>query len=710
MKKTLSVAGVFIIIAGMASAGYHMIQNPLYTGNSENALETSLSSEEIGGIYSEKISEESSDLKEISWVLNDDGTYTFTNNVGEKDSIYAWYVLGKSDEVIFKTKYSDSKDFVYDLKDNYSLVIKGFVRTGTDADYEQTSYRLPASEILGLKKYTVNNISIPKNIDKLLFDALPLFGEATLAAEDVRKGDGSAWEVDLTLPVDWTCPNITSRSYGVRVNGFWFLDEIFKEYFLENKESDGKLILSYMIDWAEQNPVYSESSEWIWHDDATARRVAKWCICYHFLENLCSDQEKATIEASLSYQAQLLASDDFYTKRHNHGMFQDMALILYSILFENNSELQKQYIEKALSRTGDYLDYVYASDGVHKEHSPYYARDVLANTLFLERLVHDISPEFSEYIQQYITGGQEYLIQLIKPDGSWPSLGDSSRNPNAVSQIKDIMDDNIEFQYIESTGEDGSCPALDKVFPDGGYAIFRSSWSDSANEGTWMLFNAATHSSTHKHGDDLEVLLYHKGDLFVEAGKRNYNYSDEMTAWSYSGYGHNVLLIDGESYPVKIGANGFQSIYPDALKTGITDYEIGESISSVTGFECRFEDIEQTRELTYNRTENTVIIDDTLEASKAYDGTLLWHIAEGVDVVETSSGWDFFRNNELVASMTVFSDTEFHLETIRNQEGEYPYISWIFNGYDTPSFGSLLKINFAGNSGKTEIAALIQLY
>lgn len=682
MKKAMSVAGILIIIAGMIFAGCHIIQDPLYTA----------------------------DAKEISWILNRDGTYTFTNHMGEEDSVYAWYVLDENDEVIFKTNYSDSMEFIYDLKEDYSLTIKGFVRTGTEADYEQTSYRLPVAEILGLREYSVTDMSIPENMDELLIDALPLFGNTTLAAEDVKKGNGSAWEVDLSIPVDWTCPNISLRSFGTYVNGFWFLDEIFKEYLLEGNEADGKIILSYMLDWAEQNPVYSESSEWIWHDDATARRVARWCIYYNFLENLCSEQERAAIETSLSYQAQLLGSDDFYTKRHNHGMFQDMALILYSILIENNAELQLQYIEKALSRTGDYLDYVYTSDGVHKEHSPYYARDVLANTLFLERLVHDISPEFSNHISNISKGGQEYLLQLIRPDGSWPSLGDSAQNPNAVSSIKNIMYDNTELQYIQSNGKSGTCPSSDKVFEDGGYAIFRSSWSDSANEGTWMLFNAATHSSTHKHGDDLEVILYHKGDLFVEAGKRNYNYSDEMTAWSYSGYGHNVLLIDGESYPVKIGANGFQSIYPDALKTGITDYEIGESISSVTGFECRFKDVEQTRELTYNRTDNTVTIDDTLEASKSYDGTLLWHIAEGVDVVETSSGWDFFRDDELIASMTILSDTEFHLETIRGKEGSYPYMTWIFNGEDSPSYGSLLKINFDGNSGKTEITALIQLY
>ena len=155
--------------------------------------------------------------------------------------------LYENGETIYKTKYDGSPEFVYDLQNDNSLTIKGFVRTGTEADYEQTSYKLPAVEILGIKKYALASTSVPDNIDELLIEALPLFGNTTLPAESVRKEDGSAWETDLSLPVDWTCPDISLRSYGTYVNGFWFLDDIFREYLLEGNESDGKIIISYML-------------------------------------------------------------------------------------------------------------------------------------------------------------------------------------------------------------------------------------------------------------------------------------------------------------------------------------------------------------------------------------------------------------------------------------------------------------------------------
>lgn len=401
------------------------------------------------------------------------------------------------------------------------------------------------------------------------------------------------------------------------------------------------MIIAYVIDWASQNTEYYSEDEWVWHDDATAMRVLRMSIFYDEFKGLCSSNEQKLVEDSLAYQAQLLMSDAFYTKRHNRGMHQDIALLAYALLFTNN-ELQEQYISKALSRVGDYLDYVYTRDGIHKEHSPFYARDVLGDCILLLNLLTEISPEFSEHISKYVEGSKEYLLQIIKPDGTWTSLGDSSKAVG-ISSLKNIMYNNKEYLYLTSKGKHGTQPTNEMVFEEGGYAIFRSSWKDSAEDATWMLFNAATFSSTHKHGDDLEVLIFHKGDLFVEAGKRDYNYADSQTAWAYSGYGHNVLLVDGEAYPVKTGANGFQSIYPDAIKTGIIDYSINKNICSVTGSQYRFNEIEQTRTLRYYKNENIVDIEDIIQSERNYGGALLWHLAEGIMAKETDGGWNLFR-------------------------------------------------------------------
>lgn len=643
--------------------------------------------------------------EEITWVQNEDGSYTFTNNAGDENSVYAWYVLDETGEAIYKTKYSDSMDFTYDLAGNRNLTIKGFIRTGTEEQYDQTSIKVQASNVLGPAVYSVKSVNLPENGHELLRDEILNSGQATLPVESVMEGDGSAWNVDLNLPVDWRCLDITNRSYGFRTNGLVFLDDTYSEYCSTGDEKYAKLIMTYVIDWAKQNQEYKADDEWVWHDDATALRVFRMSLYYDEFKELCTRKEQKMIEDSLAFQAELLTSDEFYTEKHNHGMHQDIALLTYALLHAEG-EQQKEYIAKALSRTGDYLDYVYTDDGIHKEHSPFYAIDVLSDDIFLQKLLRDISPEFVAHINQYIVGAQEYVIQISEPDGTYPSIGDSGKHDLTV--LKDIMADNAEYLYVVSDGKDGTAPKNGMVFEDGGYAIFRSSWEDAPDEATWMLFNASTFSSAHKHGDDLEVLLYHKGELFVEAGNRDYNYTEKQTAWIYSGYGHNVLLINDKPYPVKIGANGFQAIYAEALKTKIIDSLLEEGIYTVTGYECRFEDVEQTRTLEYDMVKNTVRVEDVMEADKTYDGTLLWHVAQGVTVKEADNGWKLYRDGNEVASVVVTGDTDIELETIVG-EGEYPYCTWIFNGNKNPSYGSLLKINFEGTKGKNEITTTVYL-
>lgn len=526
---------------------------------------------------------------------------------------------------------------------------------------------------------------------------------------DLRNANGSRWGVDLNLPMDWSCPLTVQRSYKFLVNGFFFTTSLYYEYEDNGSPEDGRKVLAYMLDWSRQNPVYDESAEWQWHDDATAMRVLHWCIYYLKLKEICSSAEREQLEKSLAYQAELLFSDEFYKPRHNHGMHQDIALIIYAI-FYGKEDQQRDYIGKALVRTGEYLDFVYTPDGIHKEHSPYYARDILNDINMLVDTLREISPAFSEHVRRYAKGGQEFMLNIIQPNETFPSLGDSAKWPLQITYLDDILSDNLDYQYLISQGKKGKPPATDVVFPEGGYAIFRSAWEDK-EQATWMLFNAATHSSVHKHADDLEVLLYHKGELFVEAGKRNFNYLDEQTAWAYSGYAHNVLLVNGKSYPVKIGKNGFQSIFPEALNTKITAWNVEDGISSVTGYECRFPGVEQERTLVYDRYIQQVLIKDVITAKETFQGTLLWHVAEGVQVKKLSeqTGWLFFREGEFIARAEVQAEVPYQLETIIGESGEYPYVPWIFNGRDDPVYGSLLKVNFEGIAGTSRITLRMSL-
>lgn len=539
------------------------------------------------------------------------------------------------------------------------------------------------------KNYKIESVENPKGVVNELKKVIYHTGGLCEPGQVMK---GTVWGEQIGIPVEWSCSKVRNMNTCFRINGLIFLDSLFLKYEETRDAKIGRRIMEYLVDWARQNPEYEEVGKktWPWNDDTTANRVFRMSFYYAaFGGKFCSAEERKLLEQSLLKQVDWLMCDKFYTKRHNHGMHQDIALLAYSLLIEKNKERKKEILQKALSRTGEYIDYVFTDDGIHKEHSPGYAKGTLQEAAMMISLTDKISPEFCHDVSHKIQNSYEYLNYILKPDNTWPSIGDSS--PGTPGQLK--KDENMVLRDAA-------------VYPLGGYSIFRSSWTKDA---TWIMFLASTHSSAHKHGDDLSFLVYHKGDLFVEGGKRNYNYKDRMTAWAYSGFAHNVLIVNDAAFPVKLANSGHQLIYPRALKTGIVDYSIDGDIKKVSGRQIRFENVEQKRSLCWDKKKNSLLVTDELDVKEKLNAAFLYHIAEGVVVKELKDGWAFYRDRNLVAEMHVENREPVKLETVTGREGRYPYCTWIFNGNDQPKHGSLLLIKMKCNPGKYLIRQKIEL-
>lgn len=648
--------------------------------------------------------EKESGPEKIEWVLNEDGTYTFSNEMkSDGKCLYAWEVLDITGTPIFKTKYTEDNTLVFDLANDRTLRVKSYVRIGARDNYEQISTSVEASGVLGRKEYEIigikNTEAVCKAVDEMLL-GYSEYGTAPLLEDILNE---KAWGIDISLPVDWTCEGVKDRSHCFGINSLIFLDGCYAEYKKTGNKQYRDLIMRYMVDWTRQNPEFTNENEWAWNDDATARRVLRMSYYYKLFGKNFSRDEQRLIKDSLYKQVQLLLSEEFYVAKHNHGMHQDLGVLVYALLL-GNKDKREDYIGMALERTGEYLDYVFTDDGIHKEHSPMYAAGIARDLIWLCDITDAVSLEFADKCEKLVGEIREYLIYLSKPDNVWPSIGDSAEI--LVKDTTDFIDKTGQFFKDKVQTENLS---QDIAYVDGGYGIMRSSWEDKPEDATWMMLLASTFSSTHKHGDDLSFLLYHKGDLFVEAGKRDYNYANPMTAWAYSPYAHNVLLVNGEGFPVKIGENGYQSIYPAALETGITAYDFSGDIKTVTGVQKRFENVEQYRTLAYDKQNAIVTVADRLEVKENIQATFIYHIAEGVKVEECENGWNLYRNGALVANIEVKSKNKITLSTVTDTEGEYPYYTWIFSGKTEPKNGSILLVDGNYETGTNELELIINL-
>lgn len=515
---------------------------------------------------------------------------------------------------------------------------------------------------------------------------------------------------EYSLPFDWRMEG-EENSTIYNFHSFRVLDKLFFQYQKNGDINARATIIDWICNYLDYDKGKTQDIYYAWSDDSVARRVYRFSYWSYLFQNDIPDEYMNKMLEELAYEAEMLTDEDFYNKNHNHGMYQDMGLIAYAVLWADDT-VRNDYLQLAKERSEEYFDYVFTSEGVHKEHSPRYGYDIAKNLLFYSEIYKQIDNAFSQKCIALYEGCGDYFAIMTMPNGNLPSLGDS---PEFAIE-ESYWEDNPWYQYVASDGEHGEIPPDNYIFPESGYAVMRSSWEDEPEQATYLLFTAATYSSTHKHSDDLNFLLYHDGPLFVEAGKRDYDYTNPETAYAYSNYGHNVMLVNGEGFPIYYAESGAQRIssqeMPTAQATGITGYDMAADVAWVEGKQYRYHNATQTRSISYDKTvENAdaqVMVKDTVEATEQLSAEFLYHIAPGVQVEETSTGWNLWRDGVLAAEVECFSDAYVEHRTITGI-GEGNYSTAIYNGNEQAQYGAVLVLKVDCKKGTTESGIKITL-
>lgn len=489
------------------------------------------------------------------------------------------------------------------------------------------------------------------------------------------------------LPFAWTFSSDTDRIIPYNLQSFRYQYCLILEYFGTKEEALLDLFIRWVFDWIAAHPSIEASDKWAWHDDATSKRVFYFCMLLTCFEKLLTDEQIRLLRQSLRMQARLLSREDFYRFGHNHGMYQDMALAMYALCCGEETEY---YFRLSAARSWAYFLQCYNEEGAHKEHSPQYHTGMARSLKWFYIVFRDREPEYAQQLDVMLNNAQAYAAWITMPDCTLPSIGDS---PKAHKNLIGIWND-PQYVYTASYGLEGQAPTERmKVFPRSGYGVLRKDWSMNGS-GTWMMLLAATHSEAHKHNDDLSFLLYHGGgELITEAGSRNYNYSDPLTEYCYSSYGHNVLFVDGKGWGMKPG--GLPLIDDAAYETGITAWEDTPDVSSVTGRQIRFPGVIQERTLRYDRKKDFVTVEDRITSEKPAALRLIYHFAPGVTAErEGPLCWLLRRENAAIARACLEGNAA-DLKAQLLTECDPPWRTAIFWGKPEIQRGSLLAADWS---------------
>lgn len=325
----------------------------------------------------------------------------------------------------------------------------------------------------------------------------------------------------LLPPVDWDQDPFDNHSWRAQLQTLRFLDALF---LADAAGHDGALELALAIglDWIAANPYGAEPArEYAWADKIVGDRAPYLAYLLRAAGargDLDEAQARALLDSLLDH-GRHLAADEHHTEGSNHGLFQDVGLVLlsdYLPFCEEAAAWRPLAIDRFTATVAEHV----GADGAHLEHSPGYHHLILSTVQRLQRVAAVHTPALDDIADRM----EEAAAWFVMPDGTIPPVGDSETIPAAEPLVTAAR----EREGLHA-------------FRDAGYVVYR-------DERTYLLLSAGHHSHVHKHHDDMSLILIRDGvPVLTEAGMFGYGEFRPGRQHARSAHAHNVLIVDGRA-------------------------------------------------------------------------------------------------------------------------------------------------------------------
>ncbi len=406
-----------------------------------------------------------------------------------------------------------------------------------------------------------------------LDNSVALSGVILKAEEILSKG----WhrrgydEVFLHQPMPWKLQGHDQRSHNFYVHCLDMLDLLLRAYSQSSDEKYLSVSLPVALDWIVQHadPRAEDISPFAWYDMSVGLRAYRLAYLYQAADaaGLLGDSARHALWSALEQHAVYLADDANIAFHNNHGYYQVAGQLAMGRRFANQSAVMAQAQAQGRERLKRMLAQQFATDGVHREHSPDYHRMVYDT---LKALIDSGLVEDEETIA-FACRIEEALSWFVFPNQRIVNFGDSddrslARKPKEI-EAKWVTP---EMRFWTSGGKVGKPSAeTSHAFHEGGYWVVREPGDEPAQlkDYSYLALNAAFHSRTHKHADDLSFVWFDRGaNILVDGGRYGYLgkaemgselwldghwYSDPWRVYCESTRAHNTLEFDGLNLPRK---------------------------------------------------------------------------------------------------------------------------------------------------------------
>lgn len=431
--------------------------------------------------------------------------------------------------------------------------------------------------LLGIETRSVGMPSIDKTGEIISFERLV---NNVNASNDIQCADkilAHGWPIsrdeilDLTCEIPWELKSHEQRTYNYRIQCWAMIDPLLRAYSESRSQKYLDFSLPVVLKWIEHHsdPQLPDISPFAWYDMSVGLRAYRLAFLFDAAEraDMLDAGTRQILWGSLEQHAAYLADDANIAFHSNHGFFQVASQIAMGRRFATTSMTMAQALEQGRTRLKSMIEQQFAQDGVHREHSPDYHFYVYNSlkALIDAGLLEDIKPA------EFFRNIEEALSWFVLPNQHIVNFGDSddrsfSCNPKEAENVWLTP----QMRFWASGGKIGtSSPEIVRVFQDSGYWVVRKPGDDPQHliSHSYLALNAAFHSRTHKHADDLSFVWFERGcNILVDAGRYGYIgktehdselwrnghwYSDPWRVYCETTRAHNTLEFDGSNFPRK---------------------------------------------------------------------------------------------------------------------------------------------------------------
>lgn len=459
--------------------------------------------------------------------------------------------------------------------------------------------------------------------------------------------------VVLTEPLPWKLSSSKQRSWNFALHSWNPVDALLRAYSSSGEKVYLEHSLFVALDWIANNSDIDSSniSPFAWYDMAVGLRAYRLAYLLQAAQQigLLTSQQQDLLWKSLLQHANYLADDANIAFHNNHGYYQVAGQLAMGRRFASESKLMQEASEQGLVRLEKMLHQQFLSDGVHSEHSPAYHRMVYATfkELIDSGLVEDkTAVDLALRIEKA-------LAWFVLPNQTLVNFGDTD-TASIGTRVEQAKKNWLtpEMQFWASGGKLGSLPTHQvQAFTESGYWIVRQPSNDISylKNYSYLALNAAFHSRTHKHADDLSFVWFEKGiSLLVDAGRygyvgktkthselwqQGYWYSDPWRVYCESTRAHNTLEFDEQDFPRK----DIEPYSSALLRHGKLEDNLYFAEAACT----QLESINFKRTLFYKPEHWLVVLDTFADIDHKPHKVKQWfHLGPEISLIQTKNGYE----------------------------------------------------------------------